>query len=248
MTGCRLCDWRPAHNPDSPGPLSQLADHAVDSGHPVCLVCGRSLTSTELRTCESCVAEVRRLLVEVVQLFALLPMTLGHPVGARYDADSPHGGSDERPLPGGDALVMLGPGSMAAGALGLPSDPPAVAAELGGWEDDWRSTRREPAADCEATVAGAAAYLSDRAGWSASHHDAFDEFVTDLRRITARLRDATAMSDRPQLGVPCFDCGADLRRAYGEDDYRCPRCRRTYDEASYWLAVRANLEQEASGA
>lgn len=243
MTVCHRCDWQ--HDRDVPDPpRAQLAAHSAESGHPLCVVCLGSLEPTELQTCLGCLASVRRLMAEIVDLFAMLPETLGHPKGAMLDPDSVTSAKD-RPLPGGDALVMLGPGGRGPCE---PSDPPAVAFELGTWEDDWRHCRREPAADCDATVISAVSYLSRNAGWAAEHHTAFDEFAGDVRRMHHRLEVATAMDDRPQVGVPCFECGADLRRRLGEEHYACPRCRREYDDASYWLAVRAQLEDERARA
>jgi hypothetical protein len=173
-------------------------------------------------------------------------------------------------MPGGDVLVLLGPGADALEAFrrlrraersGKPHDeppwgaddtrrdPPSVAYELGRHEDDWRRVRGEPGADGPHTVAGAARYLHATLTWAAARHRGFGEFVTDLTALRHRVDTAAGLVDRPErAGVPCFGCGGDLIRPYGhqgrEDDWSCRRCHRVYDQASYLLAVRASLEEE----
>lgn len=260
--GCRRCDWRPDRDDATPH-RDQLAEHAADTGHPLCIVCGGGLAVAELQTCAECVATTRARLAEIVERYALLPGEFGHATATPPDAPgAAH--SDETRLPGGDVLAMLAGGSQGRSQIrGVPmpdgtrsteheaderpGDPASIAYELGRWEDEWRLTRREPAAPGPATVWGAAHYLNARLGWAANHHDTFDEFADEMRRLLRRMQDVTGASQRPQVGVPCFDCGADLVREYGEDHYRCPRCHRDYDDASYWLAVKANLEQRGAG-
>lgn len=127
-----------------------------------------------------------------------------------------------------------------------PTDAPSVAHELSRWEDAWRTDRHEPAADTADTVTGAVHYLTRRLGWAASHHQAFPDFADEVRQLHHQVTRATHLDNPMTVGVPCFDCGADLLRRNGEDHYACPRCRREYDDASYWLAVKANLEQGTS--
>jgi len=126
-----------------------------------------------------------------------------------------------------------------------PGDPASVAFELSRWEDDWRLVRHDRAASVPPTVSGSSNYLTARMGWAGAHHLAFDEFAADVAGLLRRLEQVTSTSSRPQVGAPCFDCGADLLREYGQDHYRCPRCHRDYDDASYWLAVRADLSRAA---
>jgi hypothetical protein len=292
---CRRCDWRPATDDDSPGPLSQLSEHAFEAEHWLCIVCGLSLERTELQTCTPCVALVRARLSEIENTYAILPGELGQTGSTPLDA--PGRAIGETPLLGGDALTMLGPGSEAAhwrgrerdsllrmrktpwrapqrllhAAAAWPADPgqqaekarqvtwveaeqndnrrtdtPSVAYELSRWEDDWREVRGEPVAMTEATVAGAVGYLSPLVGWAGAYHPAFDEFASDVRQLWRKLRDVIGDSDRPQVGVPCFEegCGEDLIRQYGEEHYGCPKCRRVYDDAGYWLAVKAEMERQ----
>lgn len=266
---CRRCDWHPVTEPDSPGPLTQLADHATDSRHPLCVVCGQSLPLEVEQTCVPCIADARQRLAEIVTMYAELPGELGHATASPLDATGGPLG-DETPLPGGDALTMLSNGSEGRLWRGrdrtdrlahtpwravadeivlndnLPNDAPSVAFQLSQWEDAIREDRGDPVAMREATVSGAVGYLSPLMGWAGASHPAFDEFAEDVRRLHRKLQDVTGRSERPTVGVPCFECGADLLRQNGEDHYRCPRCRREYDDASYWLAVKAKMEAEAS--
>lgn len=272
----------------------------TDCGLRHCLVCAGHLDDVEPRTCVACLGRVRRDLADIVELFALLPEQLGHLRPRPMDAAGGSGFS--APLPGGDVLAMLAPGSPGAfwrdresgsrldGTPWRPvqrlrhghlvwstdpaeqaeqavsvvwesgaanphqeDDPPAVAFELGQWEDDWRSERGEPASMEVATVAGAVGYLSLRAGWAADFHPAFDEFATDVARLRARLEVATSMDARPlrAVGVRCVRCetAPELRLGWGDggldDEWHCPRCRGTYTAEEYWLAVHQALIDEA---
>lgn len=245
---CRRCEWQPAA--DGGSAKTQAEDHADDAGHPLCIACGTSLPTEQPQACLPCVHDARSRLAEITELWATLPTYLGHPKAPVMDA-SPGSKSDETPLPGGDVLSLLADGSDGRWAQGeahnldhLPSDAPSIAHELSRWEDDWRNARAEPASTQRATVAGAANYLTARMTWAGDHHPAFDEFTSDIRKLLSRLKTVTATDDRPETGAPCFDCGATLERRMGEETYTCPRCRRTYDPASYWLAVRAGYETE----
>lgn len=212
---CRRCDWTPA--PEQGPGADQLADHARATGHLLCIVCWTSLPEDRRQTCLPCLAEVRRHLAEVVDLYALLPAAM---LGSAYgEPGKPRdSGSSEGGIPGGDHLVLLAGGSRGLAHLWddeldeRDDDPQSVAFELGRWEDDWRLTRGEPDATGVGTVAGAAAYLGPRMGWAADHHAAFDEFAADVRRLVSRLRTATALDDRPDRGAPCLSCGATLER------------------------------------
>ena len=211
---------------------------------PRCVVCSRPLAPDEVQSCLRCLGRVRRELARVPELVALLPWGFDAPVSQRLDSGR---GSGERALPGGDALVMLGPGSDARDPGARRDDPPAVLFELDRWCVDWAELRDE-ASPWPVSLSGACSWLSVRAGWAAGQHPAFEEFADDLARMVSRLESVTASGDRPVRGAPCFECGADLERRWTDeglaDEFVCPRCRRCYDMPSYWLAVRARLEEE----
>ena len=251
---CHRCDFRPegefAHE--------QLVAHSHGAEHPLCIVCALSLHRDEQQTCETCITATRATLAEIVELYALLPETMTE--GAYGQPAAPRNGArgSETPMPGGDALVMLGPGSRGHEVVAAilrgedvadeerAGDVQSVAWELARWEDDWRLTRGEPAAEGPATVLGAAGYLEVKARWAGNEHPAFDEFAGDLRKLAARLRSVTGHAERPETGAPCFDCGTTLRREWTDaglaDHWRCPVCHRVYEDAEYWLAVRAAME------
>jgi hypothetical protein len=257
---------RPRLGPTCSGP--DVNEWIEDDG-PMCGTCARRLGVGELATCRACVADARADLAAVLDAYGMLPALLN---GLGSNAPNPaavHGGS-ERPMPGGDVLVLLGPGSGAdnqrradaarrrAGRPGsdvwglddLPSDPSSVAYELGRWEDDWRRVRGEPAASGPAGVHTAADYLRDRLAWAAGHHDAFPDFAEDLARLRRRLEVATGTIDRPERAdVPCLDCQGPLERWWThaglDDEWTCRGCRRGYDQRAYLLAVRATLEEVA---
>jgi hypothetical protein len=258
---CRRCDWTPTGDQQR----AQLADHATEANHPVCVICGQSLDRTERQTCMLCVGSVRRDLHRIVDLYALLPGELGHPTAAPMDPTGGHHG-DEHPIPGGQILPLLAGGSRGLSQItGAPtsaggrdfshdadehqSDPQSIAFELSRWEDDWRHHRREPAAEESPTVSGCSSYLFRRITWAADHSETFDEFADDIATNRYRLERVTATDDTPETGAPCQNCGSYLRREWTDeglaDDWKCPRCRETYTDAQYWLAVRAQLEGSA---
>lgn len=226
----------------------------------LCGVCRHRLGTDELATCRACVADVRAHLGAIEAAYGLLPLLL--PACGSNAPQDGRGRAAERPIPGGDALVLLGPGSPATARLRAflagddpdwdqddrRSDPPSARYELGRWVDDWLLLRREPAAAVPLPVPAAVAFLRDRLQWAASRHPGFGEFVLDVKVLRACLERAAGL-DEPveRAGVPCFDCGGDLERGYDHngraDDWRCRRCHRVYDSASYLLAVRAQLEE-----
>lgn len=231
---CRRCDWR-----DTTDQAAQLhTEHAADTGHPICVVDNRtSLEQHQPQVCARCSGRARADLADIVNLAALLPAELGR---LRSSTDYSHGGrhSTESPLPGGNALVLLGPGSAAAErrraylrgdddlweADDQTGDVPSAAYELGQWEDQVRTAMGHPAATRGATVTGAARYLNEQLTWVLNNHPAADEFCHDLRNLRSQLQHATGRSTAPkQDPVPCLDCGGRLEQHY-EDARTVGRC------------------------
>lgn len=221
-----------------------------------CIVCTRTrLAEYEPQTCNACIGRCISHLHDIQTLAQHLPAEAGE-----------HAND---PLPGGNSLVMLGPGSvgrddLCLGDNAVNADPPVLAYELGRWEDDWRRTHHEPAAQHPMGIDSAAAYLRANTAWAAQWHPAFDEYAADLRRWRAVLISTLQVGVKPDRYVECLTCnGARLERAFTQpqpcthpgphrptcdqggrrDTWTCPRCGDTYTESRYWLAVEEALIQ-----
>ncbi len=205
-----------------------------------------NLEPDERQVCRVCVGAVRADLHAVVNLFKVLPVMLDR-MGSNAPQANPTRAS-ERPMPGGDALVLLAGGAGADearrrkrdadaktavtglanrepewGADDRDTDPLSVAWELARHEDDWRRIRREPAAVGVAGVLSAAAYLTTNLGWAASRHPEFPDFAADVRRLRGILERVTGTHERPEVcpDAVCLDCEDRLIKRYtdqGLDD------------------------------
>lgn len=233
------------------------AHDSPDGLHWPCLLGGHFLRDEERRVCSRCVAGALLDLEDIVTGYAELS-TVVEASGYRM-----------RDLPGGDALVMLAAGSVEGGGPDdhpVYGDPIPVLADLHSWERDWRETfghSHYPA--WQVTVTSVTAYLREWMWLAARTHEAFDDYVRDVRTLRSRLTHVVGLANDPLIApASCFDCGNPLARDYRPptgtptdvregsaaeglpDDWTCLRCRRIYTPAEYWLAVRAVLEAEAS--
>lgn len=253
---CARCDWRPDAEADG-RPRDQLVEHALDSGHPVCPCCHRSARHDDpVHGCEACLTAARRLLQGIATLYALLPAELAR---LRSGLGTYGGGGSTAPLPGGDALVLLGAGSAGLDEDGTTSaerDLPSVSFELGWWALEWQDTRgeyEEIGHRPTTIVRRACGYLERRARWAAEEHPGFPEFLGDLRRLYGALERATGNALRnAKANADCFDCGGRLLRVDDEDGglsdvVSCERCRRTYTSEQYALALRAAYDSGLEG-
>lgn len=188
----------------------------------------------------------------IVNAYALLRDVIDSPLGSnapRPDVSR----AIERPMPGGDALVLAAGGGDGRqqmhedhfGDDDHPTDVASVAAVLGGHEDDWRRIRREPAALERFYVSRSSMYLLEHLGWAAQRHPEFPDFASDLRRLRSQLERVTGTDERPERGAPCMYCETPapaLERHWTDaglaDDWSCPRCTRAYDPAQYREAVK----------
>jgi hypothetical protein len=204
-----------------------------------CIVCTH--VDTTAQTCDKCVGWVRRTLIRVEQLYALLPYELAGRAGASTPPDPSGVRGDNGHMPGGDILVMLGPGSASW------HDTPDVDSVLGllqRWDTGWRITFHDDAATDPATVTACSLYLLRRLAKAAQEPACcFDEFADDIARMHDRLELALRVS--PQRSpVPCITCGhRRLERPPPRDDgrafeWQCGRCHRNYTDADYWMAMR----------
>jgi hypothetical protein len=257
VTRCARCDWQPDPVEAVFGSArDQLGHHAETAGHPLCLVCHRSLPAQDRQTCEKCLTRAREQLAGISLMYDELPKHLRIVTGSNWGQGS-RGGSDGRPLPGGDVLALLGPGHEGLREDGLTSrdsDPVSVAYELSWWAEEWQDTRGERATDARprnvrAVVRQSVGYLERHARWAAEHHPGFARYATDLRQLHSRLEHATGRAGRREIAeAECFDCGGNLIHALDEkvgydlDAWTCQRCGSTYDWNRYLLALRAHLQ------
>lgn len=222
----------------------------------------------------SCVTQIRELLSGVVVMWLETDVLLGRQQG--------------QALPGADVLALIGPGGTGTAgrrlwpselAKGLvqdldgrehsvdnqPDDPASVVQLLTQWEDDWRRTRGEPAAPLPAAanarvLHATAEYLDRRMRWAAREDDVFEEFLSDLRALHARLEVATQRLRRAtRANADCFDCKGPLIRKIDPDTglededehgiavFTCERCGVTYDHERYLLALRASYDTGLEG-
>lgn len=192
-----------------------------DCAYRHCAVCDGHLDAGEVLTCWLCIGQARRDLVAIMDLMALLPEhALNAASNGRLVA--------AEPIPGGDAIVMLGRGSEGLSDDGAtnPGDPEPPAWVLGWWEQVWRTSLalhkpqqqpiwRRPA---DRTIAEAFGFLSDHLDWAANYHPGFQRFACDVGSSRRHLEGLLRAGDAPQGGVSCFECGATLER-----EFRAPR-------------------------
>lgn len=226
-----------------------------------CVVClRRRLQEDEPQTCRECIVRVKQHLADIRGLWEHLPAEA-------------HAHWEDCSLPGGTALVMMGPGSAGRedallGDSAVDADPPSLPYELGQWEDDWRREHGHPAAVEIMSVQGASTYLKAQVVWAAQWHPAFDEFAADLRRLRSALISVTQAGRRNQrTDVVCLSCGEEvLEREFWEpkpcthprggkhrescdqggrrDWWVCPRCGEVHDQERYSLALGASVQAQ----
>ena len=259
---CARCDFATVGDVPS---REQMAEHAQDSGHALCIICARSLTAEEQQTCEvgtrdrpSCLTKSRELLSGIRTLYDLAAGELGTLKATRLDADHRANADDGRPLPGGDALVLLGPGSPGHAEDGLTTkdgDVTSAAYDLLWWAEDWqdtfglRVTARRPQSPA-AQMRTALGVLEVNMRRASREHPAFDEFTNDLHQLHLRLERATGGGTAQiRAEAECFGCGADALtrqvtdKGY-EDAWTCQRCGEIYDWPRYLLALSGRLQQQ----
>lgn len=100
--------------------------------------------------------------------------------------------SNVPPLPGGDALAMLGPHSI---GYDEPDDLPHPAQIISEWADRWREATRTPVRPGEKWAAHLA-ILQANTAWFI-RQDRTGDFRTDIRAIHGRLSSLTGNSEPP---------------------------------------------------
>lgn len=208
-----------------------------------CICCGMRHSLDQ--TCPSCLGDTRDDLDAIV-------LMLSHLRGQTLHGSTLSGSGAVKPvaaaeIPGGDAMVELGPFSDGSAA----TDPKQKADErarpdatiahvLASWSQDWTEqaggTHRHPLND-------------DHVTWAAKYHPAFDAFAAEVRQSRARLEDMLHDGERSDLGAPCFTCSRPLEKQYGLDDetdkWWCSRCKRTFNVGEYVSEVGKNYRAKA---
>lgn len=221
-----------------------------------------ALQPDELTTCLRCRARTRTLILEIVEALDTLPDAVRTLVGLTYDGGSSRD-LDDAPIVGGDAVVLLGPGTTGnvtwracppgcthhtCGrtdhiADQYPTDPPSIAAVLCGIEDDWRRFLHHRAA-VGRDPRHAAAYLLDHLVQAAQTYPLFTENHDDLATLHARAQTvAGTRTDPVIMPAPCLHCGGRITRTWrdnGLDDLaQCETCGTAWDaDREYRIATR----------
>lgn len=216
-------------------------------------------------------SNARQLVWEIRDLYRELPDTIAAIAGLHAISYNRERHGTDTTIIGGDAHIMHAPGnttclmptimtSVDRALLGLErNDPPSVIALLTSWEDAWRAERHDPAAD-HTNLDHTVAYLTTHTASAAQFSPGFNDYLTDLNTLRARLRAVTGHINPPKLSdAPCIaddvegePCNGQIVQRYrqgtrpedrGLDDIReCNRCGETYTPLRYALAVRQRLE------
>jgi hypothetical protein len=226
----------------------------------LCGVCTKPLPVDERKTCVVCIGRARRNLLDVREGYSLL-----HGCMSLMSSPAPSlapARSHDTLMPGGDALVLLGPGSEGKSDEGCiyADDVDSISGFLDKHWTDWRHCWGWRAATVapHQLVGKASAFLSrhmERAATDPQTADHFPEFAAGIKALRGMVWKTTGQSMFViKSPAPCFQCGQpDLVREYDEktglnDLWTCRHCDREYDMASYWLAVHALLEAQARAA
>ena len=215
--------------------------------------------------CNGCRTWLDRTLVEIVELYALLPANLlpGQAHGQRVS------GSREAPLPlRVDPLDLMMRANVAT-----VYEPPCnctefrrpecrrghphldqvglqpVATVLDSWCRDWADVRDMHETLPTPTVVQLTAWLGNRLEWACDDHPAVDEFAAEMRRLRGGLAAVVGVkSDRVYVGpCPITDdkgtCGAALTADPYLDIIRCPRCDTMWSRDKWlWLGMTIRAE------
>lgn len=184
-----------------------------------CVVCGRAhLDEDHPQTCTPCLDKVRTDLGQIMQLAALAEHRLANWWPAVSPGTPTDGGrGNETPLPGGDLLVLVGPGSRGTSNQlhhldEQYGDPSSVVTDLAAFEDRWRKDQHQHAAETTPVLSRVMGYLSLHLTWAAQHQAGFAGFAASVRRMRGRLEVELRDGSAPMRGVSCFDCGTVLVR------------------------------------
>lgn len=219
---------------------------------PHCTTCNREHAQV---TCPGCLAMARHNLANVQELTSHLGAQ------ARHGRQAFH---THNHVPGGDALVLLAPGSHRDAQRGQllhrttldldtshtldeqRDDPRPPLAVLVHWEARWRAQRGQQHPEGPPpTVEEVCTYLASQLHLIAATR-LFTPLAQALARTVLHLEDVLYDGDRPDTSrVPCWECGTRLVKVYTDkettDFWRCPRCLERYDRGRYERAKHDHL-------
>jgi len=193
------------------------------------------------RLCERCYQRADSTRTDIGELYARLGDALIPALGAGQRVS----GTPEQSAPiNVDVHDLLAPSRLGAvhDEWHDQTGQPSVAAVLETWARDWAETTAERPPDPH--VGSTLAWLKARLEWAAKHHNALDEFITEMRNLHGRL--VTVLRERdpdPELchGVPCRKCDERnlWRRPDGSNDIDCHSCGLIYRKIEYdrWVAM-----------
>lgn len=122
------------------------------------------------------------------------------------------------------------------------------------WGQMWREWMGTPEPTTTATMTSAIGYLDRHLSALNAAQRRFDasgdvewppditELVSDAHATRSALENVLSDGERQQSGAPCLRCNTNLIRQTDKtggltDDWRCPKCRRSYDAVQYRNAV-----------
>lgn len=104
------------------------------------------------------------------------------------------------------------------------------------WSEDWRR-EHDRESDLTPTIASEVAFIRSCLEWAYEHEPRWEDFADDIHAARRRLEDELRAGERAERGVPCMydECGGAVlsRRRWLDEPWRCPRCRREWDDDAY---------------
>lgn len=207
---CRRCNFR----------ADDLEEHARESGHWLCAVCGRqSLTLFEAQTCAQCIGRVRADLADVVTAAAGIDPSGVHSLTLLGDGTMQrHQHAYEQIPPSRHPLARDDENAPPPIRDEWQADPLPVLPALASWEDMLRQEYGDETGAVPATLTETVDYLSrnlDAGRDFAQTFHAFDEMAAEIRRHRSSMQHAAGLADVPlRAGTGCLDCQGDLIRVY----------------------------------
>lgn len=184
-----------------------------------------------------------------------------------------HSANDRSYLPGGDAMMRLAPTSnleawenkIQSGEAGRLPYPEHVADEgddddqpelrnILFWSEQWR-VEHNLESDRRPTLESEIGFLRQILNWIWENEPHFNDFAKDINKCRVGLENHLYAGNRVErTRVPCNNPGCERRprliKLYGdratEDRYKCPCCKKRYDQGDYEDAYAEQLRSEGA--